>query len=99
MKKLVFAAVITAFTAPLAHAGNIERACLKSGRSSASRALCGCIQQAADLTLNRSDQKLAAKFFADPHRAQEIRQSDNRSHEAFWQRYKEFGATAEAFCR
>jgi len=99
MKKLVFAAVITAFAAPLAQAASIERACMKSGRSAASRSLCGCIQQAADMTLNRGDQKLAAKFFADPHRAQEIRQSDNRSHEAFWQRYKQFGATAEAVCR
>ena len=79
-------------------AGRIERACLQSDRPAASRALCGCIQDAADLTLTNSDQKLAAKFFRDPHKAQEIRQSDRRSHEKFWQRYKNFGATAQAFC-
>ena len=42
---------------------------------------------------------MAAEFFDDPHRAQEIRQSDRRSHEAFWQRYKNFGQTAEIFCQ
>ena len=80
-------------------AGKIERACLQSDRPAASRALCGCIQDAADLTLTNSDQKMVARFFRDPHMAQEIRQSDRRSHEKFWQRYKNFGATAQAFCR
>lgn len=79
-------------------ADSIERACNKSDRKAASRSLCGCIQDAADLVLSTKDQSLAAKFFGDPHKAQEIRQSDNRSHESFWKRYKEFGATAEAFC-
>ncbi len=80
-------------------AGKIERACLNSDRPAASRALCGCIQDVADLTLTNSDQKMAARFFRDPHKAQEIRQSDKRAHEKFWQRYRNFGATAEAFCR
>ena len=53
---------------------------------------------AADLTLSMSDQKLAASFFDDPHRAQEIRQSDSRRHERFWERYESFGQTAENFC-
>ncbi len=82
----------------LAAAGTIERACIKSDRKAATRSLCGCIQDVADLTLTRSDQKLAATLFRNPHKAQEIRQSDRRSHEKFWKRYKNFGATAEAFC-
>jgi hypothetical protein len=79
-------------------ADRIENACLKSERSYGKRALCRCIQDAADLTLTARDQRLAATFFADPHRAQEIRQSDSRSHEAFWERYENFGQTAETFC-
>ncbi len=80
-------------------AEQIERACLNSERSAGNRALCGCIQDAANLTLTSRDQRMAAEFFDDPHRAQEIRQSDRRSHEAFWQRYKNFGQTAEIFCQ
>jgi len=38
-------------------------------------------------------------FFADPHRAQEVRQSDNPRDEAFWQRYKAFASRAENICR
>jgi len=98
MKKVMYAAVIAALTAPAATSGTIESACLKSGRAAVSRALCGCIQDVADLTLDRSDQKLAATFFRDPHRAQEVRQSDRRGHEIFWKRYKAFGATAETYC-
>ncbi|MHC0053715.1 hypothetical protein [Actibacterium sp. D379-3] len=98
MKKLVLAAVIVVTTTPMVSAGAIERACLSSDRKAASRSLCGCIQQAADLTLDRRDQRMAAKFFKDPHKAQEIRQSDNRSDEAFWLRYRQFGTTAETYC-
>ena len=79
-------------------AGPIERACLESPRKAANGRLCDCIQRVADQTLSRSDQRQAAKFFRDPHRAQEIRQSDNRQHEAFWLRYKEFGSHAAAVC-
>lgn len=85
------------FTAP-ATANEIERACLKSDRGSGKSSLCGCIQDAANLTLSSRDQRLAASFFTNPHRAQEIRQSDRRTHEAFWERYKNFGETAELFC-
>ena len=91
-------AVLAAWAATgMAEAGAIERACLSSDRPK-TRSLCGCIQQAADVTLNGRDQRTAARFFADPHRAQEVRQSDRSSHEAFWQRYQRFGATAEAYC-
>ncbi|MBZ0129311.1 MAG: hypothetical protein K8F59_09360 [Rhodobacteraceae bacterium] len=91
-------AVLLAGSQPVAAADLIGNACLKSGRPGASRELCGCIQTVADLYLSRKDQKLAATFFKDPHRAQEVRQSDRRSDEAFWQRYKAFGAAAEDGC-
>ena len=76
-------------------AGDIERACLGSERAGGNRSLCGCIQDAADLTLSTRDQRRAAGFFRDPHRAQETRQSDR----IFWDRYQKFGQTAEAFCQ
>lgn len=79
--------------------GPIADACLRAGRKAASRRLCGCVQGVADRDLSSADQRLAAGFFADPHRAQEIRQSDNLRHEAFWQRYKAFAARAEQVCR
>lgn len=79
-------------------AGDIERACMRSDRP-ASRALCGCIQDAADLTLTTKDQRRAAGFFADPHQAQVVRQSSRRADEVFWDRYKQFGEAAESFCR
>lgn len=79
-------------------ANQIERACLKSERDVASRRLCGCIQTVANQFLAPRDQRLAASFFSDPHMAQEIRQSDRRSHEVFWERYKKFGETAADYC-
>lgn len=79
-------------------ASTIERACVKSDRKAASRPLCGCIQDVANMMLSSGDQKIAAKFFDDPHQAQVIRQSDNKKHEKFWLRYKEFGQTARTFC-
>lgn len=97
MRLFIPAAVMAALAATGAAAGPIERACLSSERG-ASRQLCGCIQQAADLTLSGRDQSRAAAFFRDPHQAQETRQSGRRSDEAFWQRYRSFGQTAEAFC-
>lgn len=95
------AALIFSFsilTASAVHAsGPIENACLSSERS-ASRSTCTCIQQVANHKLNRSDQKIAAKFFEDPHLAQETRQSSNRSKEKFWLRYKDWGQTAARTC-
>lgn len=79
-------------------AGSIEKACLSSDRNAATREMCACIQEAADVTLNTADQRRAAKFFANPDKAQEVRQSDQRSDEAFWDRYKSFGEMAEAWC-
>ena len=81
-----------------AYADRIERACLSSGRAQATHALCGCIQDAADMTLTRRDQRKAATFFNDPHRAQEVRQSSRSSDSEFWERYRSFGDTAAVFC-
>lgn len=99
MRHFVFVTVFFSVASGAAMAGPIEVACLKSDRARGQVALCGCIQDAADMTLTKRDQKLAASFFSDPHRAQEIRQSDSRRHEAFWDRYKNFGLAAETFCR
>ncbi|SFR17259.1 hypothetical protein [Poseidonocella sedimentorum] len=78
--------------------GPISQACLASDRKARSRSLCGCIQSAANRTLTSADQSRAATFYRDPHQAQEIRMSDRGSHEAFWQRYKNYAETAEAYC-
>ncbi len=99
MKRLVVALIFLATTAGAVQANAIKTACLKSHRAGGNDALCGCIQVAANRTMTARDQKLAATFFEDPHRAQEIRQSNRRTHEAFWERYKEFGNTAETYCR
>jgi len=76
----------------------IRDACMKSERKAANAPLCGCVQQAADATLTRRDQKLASRFFEDPDQSQEIRQSDRRSHEKFWERYKSFSTLAKTYC-
>lgn len=78
--------------------GPISQACMASDRKARSRETCGCIQAVANDTLSAADQRLAATFYNDPHRAQEIRQSDNENHERFWQTYKTYGETAAAVC-
>ncbi|MEL6518807.1 MAG: hypothetical protein AAFQ39_13905 [Pseudomonadota bacterium] len=81
----------------VAQPGDIQRACLMSPRA-ASAPVCACIQAAANQTLTARDQRLAASFFADPGLAQEVRRSDRRRDERFWDRYRSFGQTAERFC-
>lgn len=102
MIRTVLAATAVALTvsllASLAHAGPIENACNRSDRSAATRPLCACIQEAADMTLRAADQRRAAKFFADPDEAQRVKLSDTHADEAFWERFRNFTATAEAFC-
>ena len=101
MRMIILAAGLAVFGAgyaTTASAGIVERACMKSDRKGASRSLCGCIQQAADLTLTRSDQRMAAKFFKDPQKAQDIRTSKSTRNNDFWSKYKNFGATAAAYC-
>ncbi len=102
MKHLLVALLLASIAIPVipstAEAGPLQRACLKSDRSAASRRMCRCMQHVADRELRQGDQRLAATFFDDPHRAQEIRQSDRLSHELFWKRYKDFSATFAASC-
>lgn len=98
MAKVAGLALLIAVFGTAASANQIERACMKSDRAGGDRSLCGCIQDAANLTLDSRDQRLAATFFQDPDRAQQIRMSDHPQHEIFWKRYKNFGAAAEAFC-
>lgn len=101
LKPLVLAATAALFlplsVAP-ASAGPIQSACMRSDRDAANRALCSCIQQVADMTLRGADQRRAAKFFADPDKANETWLSQRASDDAFWERYKAFGQTAEAYC-
>ena len=99
MTKTLIAASLLALALPMtATAGPIESACLRSDRQAANRALCGCIQQVADMTLKGSDQRKAAKFFRDPDQAQKVRMSKSDSDNEFWARYKNFGETAAAYC-
>ena len=79
--------------------GEVGKACLSGGRDAANRQLCSCVQQAANQTLNGSDQIRAAAFFAEPDLAQSTRQSDNGTDERFWTRYKVFADTAGRLCR
>ena len=101
MKPILFAALAAASffnMSGVALAGPIERACMASDRGAANRSLCGCIQQAADATLSGGDQRRAAKFFKNPEAAHATWVSQTASDDAFWERYKSFGQTAEAYC-
>ena len=102
MKKALTAAALCTgvlfFPLSAAAGGPVESACMKSGRASANRSLCGCIQQVADMTMKRGDQRRAAKFFKDPDLAHTVWVSQKRADDEFWERYKQFGAMAEAYC-
>jgi hypothetical protein len=78
--------------------GAIGQACIAGGREAASRALCSCVQGAANETLAATDQNRAAAFFADPQLAQDTRQSNRPGDEAFWDRYNSFVDRARARC-
>ncbi len=91
-------AIMGAFAVMPASANPIERACLQSGRSTADTALCSCIGSAADRTLTNRQMRDGARFFRDPQRAQDVRQSSQRAHEDLWQAWRRFGETAEAMC-
>ncbi len=101
MRHTLIAVTVAALTLPFASAamaGPMEKACLNSDRRGATRAVCSCIQQVADMTLKGGDQRKAARFFADPDRAQDVRMSSKSADDAFWDRYRNFGSTAEAYC-
>lgn len=98
MKKPIIALAAVLLTTPFAEAGPIDTACLRSDRSARSAALCGCIQQVADMTLSRADQRRAAGFFRNAQQAQDVRMSKRAADNQFWDRYKSFAATAERYC-
>ena len=102
MRKLILTLILAMFVAPMAapeaQAGVISRACMKSPRNAKSAQLCRCIQRVANQTLSGSERRLAAKFYRKPQLAQDVRQSDRRSHEIFWKKYKAFGVAAKDRC-
>ena len=79
--------------------GDVGQACMDAGRRDASPALCTCVQQVANRTLSSRDQSRAVAFFDDPQLAQDTRQSDRSSDEAFWGRYKAFTELATEICQ
>ncbi|WP_417271039.1 arginine transporter [Celeribacter sp.] len=79
-------------------AGPIYSACIATKRKAATPSTCGCVQAVAHQKLSASEQSKAVAFFKDPHKAQEVRQSDNPFNETFWKRYKAFGASAASTC-
>lgn len=91
-----FAALGLSLAASAALAGPIERACIRSDNGN--RAVCGCIQQVADMTLRGGDQRRAAKLMKDPDLAHEVWISKREADDEFWDRYKNFGQMAEAYC-
>ncbi|MBL4628109.1 MAG: hypothetical protein JKY00_08745 [Roseicyclus sp.] len=97
--KLIYTAVVAAFlTIPtVASANPIQRACMASDRDS-SRTLCSCIGVAADATLSRSQMREGARWFDDPQRAQDMRQSDRDNDEVMWQAWRTFSTLAEQRC-
>lgn len=103
MKSSIRVAVMAALFLPLASTvalagGPIEKACNRSDRNGATRSMCSCIQQAADQTLSKSDQRRAASFFEDPDKAQDVRLSTRSSDDAFWDRYRNFTNAASSYC-
>ena len=101
MKQFLLIAFCAASLTSVAHtvdAAQIKRACLASDREAATRARCRCIQRVADQALTRSDQKTVAKWFRDPHQAQELKMSKTQRDDALWDRYRNFGQMAMAIC-
>jgi hypothetical protein len=99
MTRTLIVGALLALALPLtATAGPIENACSRSDRKASNRALCSCIQQVADITLESGDQRRAAKFFKDPDQAQQVRMSKSNNDNAFWARYKNFGDLAQTYC-
>jgi hypothetical protein len=90
-------AVCAMFTGSALSAGAISQACLGTGSKSSQR-LCVCIQQVADMTLNKSDQRLAAKIIKEPQKAQDVKMSKTAKDNAFWDKYSSFGQAAQAMC-
>ncbi|MEP0661201.1 MAG: hypothetical protein ABJC87_18335 [Roseobacter sp.] len=64
----------------------------------ASLGTCGCLQVAANRTLNAADQKRGARMFGNPERVQAMKLSDSRENERFWGVWAAFADTAEKMC-
>ena len=79
-------------------AGRLQNACIDSGRAGANPALCGCVQAVADRELDPGERRLAASFYDNPQRAQDIRQSDRPADRRFWDRYTAFAEEVERSC-
>lgn len=95
----VLAVALLGIVLPVPLSANvIERACLQSDRPGVSYQVCRCIGDAANLTLSPSDMRTGSRFFRDPGRAQDVQLSDTRRNDAFWERWQNFGETAEALC-
>lgn len=104
MKKIATALVLGALSLPAlstsATAGNaIAKACMSSPRGAAAPALCGCIQSVADTMLSAREQALGAQILIEPHKSQEIRASAKASDNAFWDKWRRFGAAAGQTCQ
>lgn len=97
--RLIYPVLAAAFMAvpTTLHANPIQRACLASDRDS-SRSLCSCIGEAADSTLTRGQMREGARWFDDPQRAQDTRQSDRETDEAMWQAWRTFSSLAQQRC-
>lgn len=97
--KLIYPALAAAFLVvpSAAHANAIERACIVSDRT-ATRAMCSCIGDAADEVLSRRQIREGARWFDDPQRAQDTRQSDRARDEEMWQAWRVFSTLAEQRC-
>ncbi len=101
MKKFLLAALCAASVTAVANgadAAKIKQACLASDRSAATRDRCSCIQRVANQALTRSDQNTVAKWFTDPHQAQQLKMSQTARDDALWDRYQNFGQMAQAIC-
>lgn len=92
------AALCICLAAPV-DASAIQQACIRSERVGNNARVCTCIQRIADQLLTARDQRLAARFFKDPHLAQETRTSDRPDDKRFWALYRQFGDLAEQSCR
>jgi hypothetical protein len=78
--------------------GPILTACSRQPRTAATRARCGCVQAAADLTLTAQEQRRATQYFNNPDSLQEMKLSDSPANERLWSRWARFAETAEALC-
>ncbi len=99
MQRILVLSVVMVMAAGLpASATKIERACLQADRDAANRTLCGCIQDVADMSLSKAQQAKGARFFKDPQKAQDVRQSGRRADRRFWEAWERFAAMADEFC-